>query len=603
MPDTRDTSIYDGTINNRPVTPKQPSNPVLDGSGMGTKEAFEKSKIGTGADLQRDYDSEVVATSQPNDCGSVNEPPSDVPPPEPLKQKILLEKFEPGAIIYYSTKKSEASMVQRNVLNPLIKDEIEKAVLENATIDTPFQFQLDLSSKDIVELNGGIVISKVFSTPALKEIGLEFKQISETRIQLTGTPKKDYNDKLYFYIHWQEKIKPATSKLELVSFTDVDQDRVYSKPFIINAHPKSLWKDLPCRGIDEDGKEYDNYGDYENKDAESSGTVVNYVNEPTKCFEVIAASIRGRSHAHVGKPRDDAYYYEFDNETGWNFATVADGAGSAKHSRKGSELATQTIVKTLRSALTTEFTKAIFTDRMVQIQRWKNEFDNVNGKLAAETEDEFVKESKLHTVFHQAVYQAYTKIHEEKEKYKAKHPNTKINDYHTTLIAAAFRWFPELNQKKGGWFIASYWVGDGGAAILTDTVGDSRKVFVLGEPDGGEFAGQTRFLTMQDEITAEKIHKRLRFTFCDSFEVMLLVTDGITDPFFPSEAAVLDAPRWVEFYEGKLKTGCAEEPNGCKEIFDNALDPLKKSEALLKWLGFWSKGNHDDRTILIVRPK
>ena len=619
MSDTRDTLRYDGTINGRQVMPKQPANPNLDSSPSGTRVSLEKSEIGTQSDPQQKSDREVVEIAQScNDCGSVGEKPSDVlsslPEPPTPKVTINYKNLEPGCFITYSTLKTEAKSVQTNVINTYIKDVIDSAQLENATTDTPFTFTLNLASKDILEF-GGIQIDKIRTTLALDELGLTFTRNSDTEIQLTGTPKKDYNGKIYFCVvidiggslllHHDKN----TTKTELTSFADFSRQFVHSKSFIINAHPKSLWKDLPCRGIGENGKEYDHYGDYENKDADCSGNIVEYLpavkgiisSKPAKCFEVIAASIRGRSHAHVGKPRDDSYYYEFDGSTGWNFVAVADGACSAKYSRKGSELATQTVVKTLRSALTPEFTKTIFTNKIIQLQRWKTEFDKTNGNLATDTENEFVVNSKLDAVFHQAVYQAFTNIHNESESYKTKHPDTKINDYHTTLLVAAFRWFPELNQGKGGWFIASYWVGDGGAAILADTVGGARKVFILGEPDGGEFAGQTRFLTMTDEITADKIRNRLRFTFCDSFEAMLLVTDGITDPFFPSEAAVVDEHRWLEFYEKKIKDGCEEEPQGCKAIFDNTIDPQKKSEALLKWLEFWSKGNHDDRTILIVK--
>jgi hypothetical protein len=160
-----------------------------------------------------------------------------------------------------------------------------------------------------------------------------------------------------------------------------------------------------------------------------------------------------------------------------------------------------------------------------------------------------------------------------------------------------FRYFENLRR----WFIVSYWVGDGGAAILRWN--GKERAFVLGEPDGGEFAGQTKFLTMKDEINAEAIRKRLRFSFCETFGAMIFVTDGITDPFFPSESAVGDEKRWLEFYEQKLRNGCKEEPNaaGCQELFDKTKTPQEKSQSLLNWLDFWSKGNHDDRTILIVK--
>jgi len=86
---------------------------------------------------------------------------------------------------------------------------------------------------------------------------------------------------------------------------------------------------------------------------------------------------------------------------------------------------------------------------------------------------------------------------------------------------------------------------------------------------------------------------------------MLFVTDGITDPFFPSDADVEDGTCWLNFYKNTLPKGSqAPAPDAVPvpELFEN-IEPQKKAEALLNWLSFWSVGNHDDRTILIVKPR
>ena len=74
----------------------------------------------------------------------------------------------------------------------------------------------------------------------------------------------------------------------------------------------------------------------------------------------------------------------------------------------------------------------------------------------------------------------------------------------------------------------------------------------------------------------------------------------MTDPFFPSEANVVDSGKWLEFWDETLRRD-DKENKGCPELFDDAASPEAKAEALLRWLGFWSKGNHDDRTILIIK--
>ena len=64
-------------------------------------------------------------------------------------------------------------------------------------------------------------------------------------------------------------------------------------------------------------------------------------------------------------------------------------------------------------------------------------------------------------------------------------------------------WLPGLQKSSHlrscckkydfGWFIASFWVGDG-AMCLFDAENKTAKL--LGTPDEGEFSGQTRFLTI-----------------------------------------------------------------------------------------------------------
>jgi serine/threonine protein phosphatase PrpC len=607
---------YDGMKNGRPFVksveiPKQ-ANPDLD--GFATSTPFKEDEIGTEKDLQSPSAVEQQPAAQTRAEQPLTPPVTlDNTPSE--QPKIILEKLEPGIHIRYKTVKSGVKSVRENVVEELIKERLDTKVFPNGQVGTAYEEEVDIASKDIVDVIGGIDIEEVKVLPTLAKLGLRCEKVSSTKFKITGTPTADYNGKLYFLLGhptYPKQRETVTPKTEITSFTELLPGQVHAKPFIINAHPKSLWLDLPV----------ENDEGYQNLDNESNGETVEYVptvkryfsTMPAKSFEVIAASARGRSHAHIGKPRDDAFYYEFDKETGWNFVAVADGAGSAKYSRKGSELATRTVVKKLRETLTKEFNQRCFYDKRMSFQRWKVEFIKNNGKLSTEQENEFVVNTQFDKVFHLAVDAAYRAIHDEHKR----RDGSVLKDYHTTLLCAAFRWFPELDNRQGGWFIASYWVGDGGAAILRpmfDGISIDKpasdleskfpkdRVFVLGEPDGGEFAGQTRFLTMPEEMTAEKIRSRCRFSFCDSFESIILVSDGITDPFFPSEAAVVDEPRWLEFYEKKLKDGCEEEPNGCKEVFADNIAPNVKAEALLKWLGFWSKGNHDDRTILIVRPQ
>ncbi|WP_350586832.1 protein phosphatase 2C domain-containing protein, partial [Pseudoalteromonas sp. RB2-MNA-CIBAN-0110] len=59
-----------------------------------------------------------------------------------------------------------------------------------------------------------------------------------------------------------------------------------------------------------------------------------------------------------------------------------------------------------------------------------------------------------------------------------------VKDFSTTLILAAHK------KVEEGYLVISFWIGDGGIAIYDK----NKKVVLMGEPDSGEFAGQTRFL-------------------------------------------------------------------------------------------------------------
>ena len=164
----------------------------------------------------------------------------------------------------------------------------------------------------------------------------------------------------------------------------------------------------------------------------------------------------------------------------------------------------------------------------------------------------------------------------------------RLKDFATTLMFAICKRF------DFGWFIASFWVGDG-AMCLYD---DKKKIIkLLGTPDEGEFSGQTRFLTMP-EIFRDKdvVSKRVRMTIVDDFTALYLMSDGVSDPMFETDRNLNDFGKWKEFSE-HLRSGFPEDGIGGVELSD---DNEKAAEQLLGWLDFWSPGNHDDRTIAIL---
>ena len=68
----------------------------------------------------------------------------------------------------------------------------------------------------------------------------------------------------------------------------------------------------------------------------------------------------------------------------------------------------------------------------------------------------------------------------------------------------------------------------------------------------------------------------------------MLMTDGVSDPMFETDANLNKYEKWDALWKNI--------GNEVEMIDDNA----ESKNQLLKWLEFWSQGNHDDRTIAIL---
>jgi hypothetical protein len=264
--------------------------------------------------------------------------------------------------------------------------------------------------------------------------------------------------------------------------------------FFINPDPKSLWqKNEPPPNSPYPKK-------HEDKD----------LIEGNYNRVMVAASRQGRSHEHSGTFRDDDFLLA--SEHGWDILAVADGVGSAKSSRKGSELAVNTSVEYLKNILATQSARI-----EQEAATW----------FASEGKDGQVK-TALYETFGRAVHAAEKAIRDE-----AANPK----DYSTTLLLAGHKKLPI------GHFFAAYWVGDGGIGVYEK----GKNIQLLGEVDSGEFAGQTRFLDKQ-VMTPDDVMKGLRFAITDGFTSLVLMTDGVTDPKFETDNNLASLQKWDELW-------------------------------------------------------
>lgn len=283
---------------------------------------------------------------------------------------------------------------------------------------------------------------------------------------------------------------------------------------LINPDPRSLWKNIPS----------DPTQLYAKPDSASQ-----IIKLPS--LTMLAASQRGRAHAHKGDAREDDFFIATGK--GWCIAIVADGAGSAKYSRYGSQLICNTIGQFL--------VKALARPIAVHLQNMELEFRGALGLALCLIKDE------------------------------AEAQQADVKDYASTVLVVLCV-FDSQQQAYVYWTVA---VGDGAIALYWP---QTQQVQLLNTPDIGDYAGETCFLSdnnfMQAPINS----------YCSKeFVPCLLMTDGVSDAFFDSDNALKSATAWQNLW--------------CDLQQNQALEDDKK---LLNWLDFWSKGNHDDRTLVVM---
>lgn len=271
-------------------------------------------------------------------------------------------------------------------------------------------------------------------------------------------------------------------------------------------------------------------------------------------FRIAAASRRGRSHEHAGTFRDDDYFIGHDAQTQWSLILVADGAGSAKYSREGSRLAVSAAGAHLAEALAGE-TGARMT---VALSTWDADSDGAAQAMGAE----------FHSLFHKAGMLAVQSIEQD-----ARIRGAQARDYATTLLAAA------VKRQDRETFLATFWMGDGAIAAY----GPRGKVRLMGTPDSGEFAGQTRFLD-RAALADQAFAKRIGIGRYADLTAVMLMTDGVSDPRFETDNGLIDPVKWDALWDEIAPLLAMPEPD----------------KSLVDWLHFFSPGHHDDRTLALL---
>ena len=358
---------------------------------------------------------------------------------------------------------------------------------------------------------------------------------------------------------------------------------------LVNADPKSLWKNIPPPAEGPFFKE--------NK----SFTCTKLENKT-----LLGVSTRGKSHAQKGTFRDDDFKI-CSWENGWVLQVVSDGAGSAEFSREGSKIACESVLKKVSDFILSEkindlediirnIESEIFVENTLSDEEISshiettstNEEDslehqskqekiiienNTDDNNLTKTNENILKKDLLTLVYELTVSPAYFAYNEIKNF--AEENNYSIKKFSSTILFAISKEF------DFGTVVISFSIGDGAIGIVNKKEG-----ILLMEPDGGEYSGQTRFITMKEVFLSQDIFNRSHFKiFKDEVEAIILMSDGISDPKFGTDNNLKNSDLWLSLWSD-LKTILSKG-----EI---------NEEEVLEWMDFHEKGEYDDRTLTIL---
>jgi len=384
----------------------------------------------------------------------------------------------------------------------------------------------------------------------LEDLGLTF---SKDTLEITGYPMKSGT---------------ADFTLEFKILEEIEDAAFHSKEIkiILNPDPKLLWKNIPS----------DSEAIFWKED---NTAAAGKIGDRT----IVVVSKRGRSHQNVGSFRDDDFAFQDFSDSGWGVVAVSDGAGSAALSREGSRVACNTIIAYFKEVILPNRELQDFEDSYLHFLDTKDEtaFNDAKNEI----KKSFYK-GTLH-VHNQLNALAKDTAAKYPEIFSAKKVKYLAESFHATLIFTAFK------KIKDTYVIITFSVGDCPIGVVSK---DESAATLLNWLDVGEFGGGTRFITQPDIFHSKERPMASRFNIHiqEDFSFLFLMSDGIYDPKFEVEVNLEKTEKWNDFIADLKGKNEADV-----QLNFNA-DETHIAEDLSKWMDFWSKGNHDDRTLAII---
>ena len=428
------------------------------------------------------------------------------------------------------------------IKNRIVDITNQQIIIPNALMGDSYNAKIDIEKFNLKDL----IISDI---EGLTDTGLKF---DATSLVIEGIPILSGDFKLKLLYRLQDEAEDSVLNEKII-------------PLLVMVDPKTLWKNLPSNKDDIYWKE-DNVS----------------VSDKLGTKTIVVSSKRGRSHQNVGSFRDDDFSFKHFESNGWAIVCVSDGAGSYSLSRKGSQIACNAVIEYFDANLNSE-NQTNFELKISEYFKSKDEVlkKEIDGLTAQN--------------LYKAVLFAHNKVKENADALFKSNPvlfnNTKLKEpidyYHATLVFTLYK------KYDFGYVLLTFGVGDCPVAVMNKEKTETKMLNWL---DVGEFGGGTRFVT-QSEIfhsTENPMISRFSINIVDDFSYLFLMSDGIYDPKFEVEANLEKNEKWLEFLadlEGKNEDNAKIEFNsGNKEL----------ANELSTWMDFWSKGNHDDRTLAVI---
>ena len=268
-------------------------------------------------------------------------------------------------------------------------------------------------------------------------------------------------------------------------------------------------------------------------------------------WHIVAATHRGRMHAHHGTHREDAFDFYTDKE--FTIVCVSDGAGAYQYSRIGSESTSRKVVSALAAAL---------DSRRAELQKLSPADFNI----------------QIQNVIRETVQGACTFLHDLAAK-----TDTKPKDFRCTLVLGIL-WLAGETP-----LLVFSQVGDGFMAGQKKD-GEAQR---YGKSDSGALSGEVNcFIPDADAVHNAQNVVVIGAANADAF---IFCSDGIEDPFYPTE-------KKSQAIFQQLREGVSEPISGFEKQKPHGpvIGSPDAKARLASWLDFEKKGENDDRTILIL---